>query len=193
MQQPEKSVLLAEARQSRRVALRAFAAATGSALFFGATQPGLLRSDSTLAMEDDDDHSGHGSNNSGSGHGSDDGEDRAAAPQVQAPPGSIEIRIISDDADGFSPNDLTVDLGQTVTFVNTHHDEHTATGPGFDTGIIPEGGIATVEMNEPGVFPYACQIHPVMTGKISVRGENGVVPQAQTVSASPTADASQVQ
>ncbi len=145
MQQPEKSVLLAEAQQSRRIALRALAAATGSALFFGATQTGLLHTDSTLAMEDDDDNSGHGSSNSGSGHGGDDGEDRAAATQAQIPAGSIEIRIISDDADGFSPHDLTVDLGQSVTFVNTHIDEHTATGSGFDTGIIPEGGIATVD------------------------------------------------
>ena len=178
MQQPEKSVLLAEAQQSRRIALRALAAVTGSALFFGATQTGLLPSAATLAMDDDDDNSGHGSSNSGSGHGGDDGvRIRAAASQAQIPAGSIEIRIISDDADGFSPNDLTVDLGQSVTFVNTHSDEHTATGSGFDTGIIPEGGIATVVLNEPGIFPYACQIHPVMTGRISVRDENGVVPE----------------
>jgi plastocyanin len=193
MQQTERTVLLAEAQQSRRLALRAIAAVTGGALFFGATQTGLRSSDSTLAMDDDADNSGHGSSNSGSGHGGDDDEDGAVGPQAQVPPGSIEIRIVSDDADGFSPNELTVDLGQAVTFVNTHHDEHTATGSGFDTGIIPEGGIATVVMNEPGVFPYACQIHPVMTGQISVRDENGVVPQPQTASASPTADATQVQ
>lgn len=191
MQQPEKSVLLAEAQQSRRIALRSLAAVAGSALFFGATQTGLLHTDSTLAMEDDDTNSGHGSSNSGHGHGGDD--EGVTPPQDQIPAGSLEIRIVSDDADGFSPHDLTVDLGQSVTFVNTHHDEHTATGSGFDTGIIPEGGIAKVVMNEPGIFPYACQIHPVMTGQISVRDENGVVPQPQTVSASPTADATQVQ
>jgi plastocyanin len=190
MQQPEKSVLLTEAQQSRRLALRAIAAATGGALLYGATQTGLLPSSSTLAMDDNDDNSGHGSSNSGSGNG---GEDRAAALPAQIPLGSAEISIVSDDADGFSPNDLTVDLGQSVTFVNTHHDEHTATGSGFDTGIIPAGGIATVVMNEPGIFPYACQIHPVMTGRIAVRDENGVVPEPQTTSASPTADASQVQ
>jgi plastocyanin len=78
---------------------------------------------------------------------------------------------------------LTVDVGQSVTFVNIHSDEHTATGSGFDTGIIPdEGGMATVVLDAPGVFPYACQIHPEMTGVIRVRDENGVVPETQTAS-----------
>ena len=103
MQQPEKSVLLAEAQQSRRIALRTIAAATGSALFFGAAQTGLLHSAATLAMEDDDDNSGHGSNNSGNGHGGDNGSEDRAVPQAQIPAGSIAIHIVSDDADGFSP------------------------------------------------------------------------------------------
>lgn len=192
MQEPEKAVLLAEAQQSRRIAIRALAAAAGSALVFGATQTGLLPADATFAMEDDDDNSGHGSSHSGHGHGGDDDEG-VAASQAQIPPGSVEIRIVGDDAGDFVPGELTVDLGQSVTFVNTHSDEHTATGSGFDTGIIPEGGIATVVLNEPGIFPYACQIHPEMTGRIAVRDENGVVPQPQTVSASPTAGATQVQ
>jgi len=192
MQESETSVLLAEAQQSRRIAIRALAAVAGSALVFGATKTGLLPADSTLALDDDDENSGRGSNNSGHGHGGDDDEG-VAVSQAQIPPGSVEIRIVGDDAGDFVPGELTVDLGQSVTFVNTHSDEHTATGSGFDTGIIPEGSIATVVMNKPGIFPYACQIHPQMTGRIAVRDENGVVPQPQTASASPTADAMQVQ
>ena len=45
------------------------------------------------------------------------------------------------------PGELTVDLGQTVAFVNAHSDEHTATGSGFDTGIIPEGSPADFGRN----------------------------------------------
>ena len=107
-------------------------------------------------------------------------------------PGAIEIRIVSDDAGGFVPGDLTVDLGQTVAFINTHSDEHTATGSGFDTGIIPEGGIATVVLEEPGTFRYACQIHPEMTGQIAVRDANGEVPPPATPAASPVAGAATV-
>ena len=58
---------------------------------------------------------------------------------AQVPEGAVEIRIVSDDAGGFVPGELTVDLGQTVAFVNAHHDEHTATGSGFDTGVIASG------------------------------------------------------
>src|SRR4051794_19789872 len=102
MQPPEKSVLLSEAQQSRRLALRALAAATGGALFLGATQSGLLRSDATLALDDDDENSGRGSTNSGHGHGGDDDEG-VAVSQAQIPPGSVEIRIVGDDAGAFVP------------------------------------------------------------------------------------------
>src|SRR5262249_27871012 len=64
---------------------------------------------------------------------------------------------------------------------NAHHDEHTATGSGFDTGIIPPGGVAAVVLDKPGTFAYACQIHPVMTGTIRVRGADGTVPEPQPV------------
>jgi plastocyanin len=90
------------------------------------------------------------------------------------------------------PGELTVDLGQTVAFVNSHSDEHTATGSGFDTGIIPEGSVATVVLEEPGTFRYACQIHPEMTGQIAVRDANGVVPAPATPVASPVAGAATV-
>ena len=87
---------------------------------------------------------------------------------------------------------MTVDLGQTVAFINTHSDEHTATGSGFDTGIIPEGGVATVVLDEAGTFRYACQIQPEMTGQIAVRDANGEVPPPATPAASPVAGAATV-
>jgi plastocyanin len=79
-----------------------------------------------------------------------------------------------------------------VAFVNAHSDEHTATGSGFDTGIIPEGGVATVVLAQPGTFRYACQIHPEMIGQIAVRDANGVVPPPATPVASPVAGAASV-
>ena len=109
------------------------------------------------------------------------------------PAGSLEVRIVGDDAGDFVPGELTVDVGQSVTFVNIHSDEHTATGSGFDTGIIPdEGGTATVVLDTPGSFPYACLIHPEMTGVIRVRDENGVVPETQTAAQEVPADATTV-
>jgi plastocyanin len=172
-------------RGDRRRAAQTIAAAAGTLLLLeAATHQG---SPLALAQGDDDDDSGHGR---GRGRGGDDhdtsgpgnAEDQGGGV-VTLPVGSLEVRIVGDDAGDFVPGELTVDAGQSVTFVNIHSDEHTATGSGFDTGIIPdEGGTATVVLDTPGVFPYACQIHPEMTGVIRVRDENGVVPETQTAS-----------
>jgi plastocyanin len=183
-------------RGNRRRAAQTIAAAGGLLLLGAATRPS-----SRLAIAqsgDDDDNSGHGGDdqdNSGHGNAEDRGPGNEEPGQItgQVPEGAVEVRIVSDDAGGFVPGELTVDLGQTVAFVNAHSDEHTATGSGFDTGIIPdEGGTATVVLDTPGVFPYACQIHPVMTGVIRVRDENGVVPQTQTTAQEVPADATTV-
>jgi plastocyanin len=194
-------------RGTRRLAVQAFAAAAGGLLLLeAATHEG-----SPLAYaQDDDDSSGRGrgrgrgrggdEDNSGPGNAEDAGapleaaeEPAEAAAEVEPQAESLEVRIVGDDAGDFVPGELTVDLGQSVTFVNVHSDEHTATGSGFDTGIIPdEGGTATVVLDTPGVFPYACQIHPEMTGVIRVRDENGVVPETQTTAQQVPADATTV-
>jgi plastocyanin len=174
---PAKS--MATRRSRRRVAQVLMATAGGVLLIGGAVNQTRLPVAAQDGGNDNDSGRGRGRGRGGdddsSGHG---GDDELVQPAA-APPGSIEVRIVSDDAGGFVPSDLTVDLGQTVAFVNAHHDEHTATGSGFDTGIIPSGGVATVVLDEAGTFAYACQIHPVMTGVIRVRGADGTVPEAQ--------------
>jgi plastocyanin len=169
-------------RRNRRRAAQTIAAA-GSLLLLGAA----TRAGNRLAFAqdgDDDDNSGRGGDDQdNSGPGNADDRDRGDEEPVpitgQVPEGAMEIRIVSDDAGGFVPGELTVDLGQTVAFVNAHSDEHTATGSDFDTGVIASGQVATVVLDTAGKFAYACQIHPVMTGRISVRGEDGVVPETQ--------------
>ncbi len=166
----------------------------------------LLAIPAALAIAHDDDHdsSGHGgdhddSDSSGHGSGHDDrddddsrgsDDDGKVAAQGTVPAGSAEVRIVDDDADAFQPGSITVDLGQQVTFVNLDDDPHTATGAGFDTGIIDPGEQVTVTFDEPGAFPFACQIHPVMTGSVQVRDASGVVPG--TPAASPAASPSSV-
>ena len=177
-------------RGNRRRAAQAIAAAAGSLLLVEATTKHV--NPLALAQEDgEDDNSGRGHggddrDNSGSGNADDRGngaDNKDEAPvQIngQVPEGAVEIRIVSDDAGGFVPGEITVDLGQTVAFVNAHHDEHTATGSGFDTGLIAPGEVASVTLDTAGRFAYACRIHPVMTGRIGVRGADGVVPETQT-------------
>jgi plastocyanin len=123
---------------------------------------------------DDDDH------DDDRDHNDDDGK---VAPIGTVPPGSAEVRIVDDDADGFKPGEITIGL---VTFVNLDDDPHTATGAKFDTGRINPGEQVTVTFEEPGVYVYACEYHPIMTGAVNVRNEQGDVPGA-SASASPAA------
>lgn len=186
---------LADPRRLTRRSLLALAVGSGA----------LLAIPAALAHDDDDDKDDHDSSGSGSDHddrdddshddhdddsgGSDD--DGKVAAQGTVPPGSVEVRIVDDDADGFQPGTITVDLGQQVTFVNLDDDPHTATGAGFDTGTIDPGQQATVTFDAPGSFPFACQIHPVMTGLVQVRDASGAVPgtPAASPAASPSAGA----
>ncbi len=120
--------------------------------------------------EDHDDHDNSGPGNAEDRGNRDDDDEGDVAPLGTVPPGSLEVRIVDDDADGFQPGTIAVDPGQPVTFVNLDDDPHTATGAGFDTGIMQPGQQATVIFDQPGTYPFACQIHPIMTGVVEVRG-----------------------
>jgi plastocyanin len=103
------------------------------------------------------------------------------------PTGSAVIAILDDD--GYTPATLEIDPGGSVTFVNQHHDEHTATGSAFDTGIIEPGLTATVTFDTPGSYAFGCIIHPEMTGTIGVRDASGVVPSPTPPPSAPPASA----
>lgn len=136
--------------------------------------------------DDDDDDHGYDDHDDDD----DDHEDDDVRPLGTVPAGSTEVRIDDDDADGFEPGTITIDVGQSVTWVNVDDDPHTATGAGFDTGIMQPGEQSTVTFDEPGTFPSSCQIHPIMTGVVEVRDASGNVPRAgreATPEASPQA------
>ena len=78
----------------------------------------------------------------------------------QVPEGAVEIRIVSDDAGGFVPGELTIDLGHTVAFINAHHDEHTATGSGFDTGVIASATLRRSHSTPPAGLPTPARFIP---------------------------------
>jgi len=72
----------------------------------------------------------------------------------------------------YSPNPLTLRVGQTVNWHNLDNIEHTATLNGvFDSGRIPPGSAhdVPVTMRTAGTFTYHCTIHPGMVGTIVVQ------------------------
>jgi plastocyanin len=71
----------------------------------------------------------------------------------------------------FSPADLTVAPGATVTVTNKDQVTHTltATKGVFNTGDIAAGQSKTFTApNSPGTYPYICSIHQYMSGTLVV-------------------------
>jgi plastocyanin len=78
----------------------------------------------------------------------------------------------------FSPKDLTVNAGETITFTNDEsipHDVHKTSGPGDDFASGPDGGMQEgdtfeLKLDTPGDYEYVCNVHaPGMAGTITVR------------------------
>jgi plastocyanin len=73
----------------------------------------------------------------------------------------------------FSPKELVVTAGTTVTWVNTDDVPHTATStfspPLFDSKALDTDDKFEFEFKTPGTYDYFCKPHPHMTGKVIVK------------------------
>jgi len=78
---------------------------------------------------------------------------------------------ITDDMK-FNPEDLTINVGDTVTWTNDDGGAHTATstdGPAsFDSGNIATGATWSFTFTEAGTYDYKCDYHSSMTATITV-------------------------
>lgn len=76
----------------------------------------------------------------------------------------------------FRPAVLEVAAGDTVVWINRDLAPHTATGTGnarWDTGTLSEGEQGSYIAEGEGEQPYYCELHPIMKGKLIVRGSDG--------------------
>jgi len=78
----------------------------------------------------------------------------------------------------FSPAELTVAPGTTVTFVNNDGAAHTVTEGTDGTAAenarfdkpIADGAEVTVTFDDPGTYQITCTIHPTMNMTVTVEG-----------------------
>jgi len=70
----------------------------------------------------------------------------------------------------FTPPEITVSSGSTVTWTNEDTTIHTVVDKGgaFDSSIIAPGATWDNTFDKAGSFDYYCSLHPFMTGKITV-------------------------
>ena len=160
-----------------------------SLIGFGATAANLASDDDD---DDDCDKSGSGDDckTPGAEHSDhdddeddDDEDDTTPSTQSGGQSGVLEVHMAGET---FSPGVLTIEVGQTVTFINDDDDEHTATGSSFDTGELNPGDTATVTFNTAGSFRFVCRFHSDMQAEIVVQDPAGGTPSATPV-ASPGA------
>jgi plastocyanin len=89
-----------------------------------------------------------------------------------AMPMDSEVTMTSNS---FQPDQLTVAVGTTVTWVNTNNMAHTVTSGsrGSPTGLfdatLSPGESFSYQFNEAGTFEYNCTFHPGMDGTVIVQ------------------------
>lgn len=90
-----------------------------------------------------------------------------AASPVRAAEQAVTIENFA-----FGPADLTIEVGDTVTWTNLDGAPHTATstsGPAsFDSGTLNTDGTFSFTFDTAGTYEYFCEIHPEMLGSITV-------------------------
>jgi plastocyanin len=108
----------------------------------------------------------------------------ATAALAVAGCGGDEVSSGSDEADAagegaqvliadfaFDPQDITVEVGQPVTFINSDDAPHTATADdekSLDTGRLELDDEGELTFKEAGTYDYFCDFHPFMKGTVEV-------------------------
>lgn len=75
----------------------------------------------------------------------------------------------------FSPAQINVQPGTTVTWVNRGNAPHTVTADdgSFDSETLRPGQSFSHTFRNPGTISYHCEIHPFMMGSVTVGGGGG--------------------
>lgn len=93
---------------------------------------------------------------------SSEGPAREAKPSA----GGVAVSIQNHS---FSPRNVTVRVGDTVTWTNKDNTTHTVTGTGFVSGQLAPGQTYSHKFDAAGTYQYLCSIHTTMSGIVVVQ------------------------
>jgi plastocyanin len=120
-----------------------------------------------------------------------------AAMLISAPAASAQDEMTVSIQDfSFSPAQITVAPGTTVTWVNEGEAPHTVTstdGKELDSATLQPGDTYSFTFKEDDAgetYAYQCTIHPEMTASVTVSGGGEMTTPSASASASPSATAS---
>lgn len=122
--------------------------------------------DDNDGLSDDEDDNDHDSDNDGT----DDKDDLDDDEEDEEDEDEVKTEIVEIENFAFSPDDITINIGDSITFTNNDSTAHTASGDNgeFNTGTLAAGESATITFTTAGTFNYFCAFHPSMTGTVTV-------------------------
>lgn len=88
---------------------------------------------------------------------------------AQTPVQGTEKNTVTIQDFKFNPAEITIQKGDTITWINNDSAAHTVTGTGINSGSLEKGKSFKQTFNETGTFDYHCTPHPSMKGKIIVK------------------------
>jgi plastocyanin len=96
---------------------------------------------------------------------------RARAPQPHNGEQNADAVKINIDNFSFAPQDVTVPVGATVTWVNRDDIPHTVVSESkkFKSKALDTDNTFAFTFKEAGTYEYYCSLHPKMTAKVTVK------------------------
>jgi plastocyanin len=69
----------------------------------------------------------------------------------------------------YSPSEVTVSVGDTVTWFNQSNEDHTVRGGPFNSPLLRPGDRFSHTFTRSGTVRYTCDVHPMMKGTVTVK------------------------
>ena len=82
-------------------------------------------------------------------------------------------KFVTMYASKYLPGVVTINAGDSVTWVNDDDVPHDAVGNGWSTSLLAKGDSDSVTFRQAGRYRYSCSIHPQMRSAVVVRGAGG--------------------